>query len=164
MRRDLDTLHITPHDLKMLMEDKPLQLKGKIMALDLGSQRIGVAVSDATRTIAAAYGIIKHKSRHEDFARYREIIAAEEITLLVVGLPTRADGSDSDTAVWIRQYVAAFQETIDIPVEFWDESYTTMQAEESLARRGKRGKKAKERLDAVAAAFILQSYLDAQAV
>lgn len=134
------------------------------MALDLGRRRIGVAVSDATRTIAAAYGVIKHKSRHEDFARYREIIAEEEITLLVVGLPTRSDGSDSDTAVWVRQYMAAFQKTIDIPVKFWDESFTTLQAEESLALRGKRGKKAKERVDAVAAAFILQSYLDAQPI
>ena len=136
---------------------------GKIMALDLGSVRVGVAVSDETRLIAQSYGVIKRKSREEDFARYGRIIEEQEITLLVIGLPTKADGSDSDTAVWIRDYAADLQQHIDIPIEFWDESYSTVKAEESLRQRGKRGKKARQRVDAVAAAFILQSYLDAQA-
>ena len=134
---------------------------GKIMALDLGSVRVGVAVSDETRLIARSYGVIKRKSREEDFARYGRIIAEEKITLLVIGLPTKADGSDSDTAVWIRDYAADLQEHIDVPIVFWDESYSTVKAEESLRLRGKRGKRARQRVDAVAAAFILQSYLDA---
>jgi putative Holliday junction resolvase len=133
------------------------------MALDLGSVRVGVAVSDETRLIAQSYGVIKRKSREEDFARYGRIIEEQEISLLVIGLPTKADGSDSDTAVWIRDYAADLQRHIDVPIQFWDESYSTVKAEESLRRRGKRGKKARQRVDAVAAAFILQSYLDAQA-
>ena len=146
----------------MIEDDTPtFEHKGRAMALDLGSKRIGVAVCDPTRTIAQSYGVIKRKSRVEDFERYEEIIAEEEITLLVVGLPTRIDGSDSDTAVWIRGYIEELSHRIDIPVEFWDESYTTVMAEESLRQRGKRGKKARERVDAVAAAIILQSYLDA---
>lgn len=131
------------------------------MALDVGSKRIGIAISDATRTIAGSYSVIQRKSRQEDFARYRRIISDEEVTLLIVGLPTRSDGSDSTIAAWIRDYTTAFGRTTAVPIEFWDESFTSMQAEESLALRGKRGKKAKERVDAVAAAFILQSYLDA---
>lgn len=133
------------------------------MALDLGSVRVGVAVSDETRLIAQSYGVIKRKSREEDFARYGRIIAEQAITLLVIGLPTKADGSDSDTAVWIRDYAADLQRHIDVPIAFWDESYSTVKAEESLRQRGRRGKKARQRVDAVAAAFILQSYLDAQA-
>ena len=133
------------------------------MALDVGSKRIGVAVCDPTRTIAQSYEVVKRTSRKADYARYLEIMAKEEITLLVVGLPTRIDGSDSDTAVWIRDYIAEFSEQTDIPIEFWDESYTTVMAEESLRQRGKRGKKARQRVDAVAAAIILQSYLDAHA-
>lgn len=148
----------------MIAEDTPtFEIKGRVMALDLGSKRIGVAVCDPTRTIAQSYGVIKRKSRVEDFERYEQIIAEEDITLLIVGLPTRIDGSDSDTAVWIRDYIEEFSNRIDIPVEFWDESYTTVMAEESLRQRGKRGKKARERVDAVAAAIILQSYLDAHA-
>lgn len=131
------------------------------MALDLGSARVGVAVSDETRLIAQSYGVIKRKSREEDFARYGRIIAEQEITLLVIGLPTKADGSDSNTAVWIRDYAVDLQQHIDVPIVFWDESYSTVKAEESLRQRGKRGKKARQRVDAVAAAFILQSYLDA---
>ncbi|HFQ93849.1 MAG TPA: Holliday junction resolvase RuvX, partial [Anaerolineae bacterium] len=122
---------------------------------------VGVAVSDEMRLIARSYGVIKRKSREEDFARYGRIIAEEKITLLVIGLPTKADGSDSDTAVWIRDYAADLQEHIDVPIVFWDESYSTVKAEESLRLRGKRGKRARQRVDAVAAAFILQSYLDA---
>ena len=138
-----------------------LEVKGRVMSLDLGGRRIGVAVSDPTRTIATAYEVIKRRSRQKDFARYRDIITEQKIALIVVGLPTRSDGGDSDTAVWIRDYVAEFSQTIDIPIEFWDESYSTVRAEESLLRRGLRGKKVKERVDAVAAAFILQDYLDA---
>ncbi|MCA9945231.1 MAG: Holliday junction resolvase RuvX [Ardenticatenaceae bacterium] len=135
---------------------------GRVMALDLGSVRIGVAISDPTRTIAQSYGVVKRKSREEDFARYQQILAEQQVTLLVVGLPTTSEGGDSDTAVWIRNYMAEFSQQCDIPVEFWDESFTTVRAEESLRQRGKRGKKARQQVDAVAAAFILQSYLDAQ--
>jgi len=131
------------------------------MALDLGSKRIGVAVSDSIRMIASSYGVIKRGSRQQDYARYREIIAEQKITLLVVGLPTRADGSDSDTAVWIRDYIAELSQKIDIPIEFWDESHSTLRAEQSLHLRGQYGKKARKRIDAVAAAIILQDYLDA---
>lgn len=134
---------------------------GRVMALDLGSKRVGVALSDPTRTIARSYGVLKRKSRVEDFARYRQILAEQQVTLLVVGLPTTAEGGDSETAVWIRDYINAFSRQCDIPIQFWDESFTTVRAEESLRQRGKRGKKARRQVDAVAAAFILQSYLDA---
>ncbi|MCL4264571.1 MAG: Holliday junction resolvase RuvX [Anaerolineae bacterium] len=143
------------------MEGHIFEKKGRVMALDVGSKRVGIAISDATRTIAGSYSVIQRQSRQADFARYRQIIAEQGVTLLIVGLPTRSDGSDSDMATWIRDYATAFSQTTTIPIEFWDESFTTRQAEESLALRGQRGKKAKERVDAVAAAFILQSYLDA---
>lgn len=134
---------------------------GRVMALDLGSKRIGVAISDPTRTIAQSYGVVKRKSREEDFARYQQIMAEQKVTLLVVGLPTTSEGGDSDTAVWIRDYIAEFRLLCEVPIQFWDESFTTVKAEESLRQRGKRGKKARQQVDAVAAAFILQSYLDA---
>ena len=137
------------------------QYPGRIMALDLGSKRIGVAISDPTRTIAKSYGVVKRKSREEDFARYQQILAEQQVTLLLVGLPTKSDGGDSDTAVWIRGYMAEFSQQCEVPIQFWDESFTTVKAEESLRMRGKRGKKARQQVDAVAAAFILQSYLDA---
>lgn len=133
------------------------------MALDLGEKRIGVAVSDPTRTIAKAYGVLGRKSRLEDYQRYANIIAQQEVTLLVMGLPVPLSGVEGQRAAWVRNYTAELSQHIDVPIEYWDESFSTKQAEASLRARGKRGKKVKERVDAVAAAFILQDYLDAHA-
>ena len=139
-----------------------LPYPGRVMALDLGSKRIGVAISDPTRTIAQSYGVVKRKSREADFARYLQIMTEQQVTLLLVGLPTTAEGEDSETAVWIRDYIAEFSQQCAVPIQFWDESFTTVQAEESLRQRGTRGKKARQQVDAVAAAFILQTFLDAE--
>jgi len=133
------------------------------MALDLGEKRIGVAISDPTRTIAKSYGVLSRKSRREDFQRYANIIALEEVKLVVIGLPVPLSGIEGQRAAWVRDYTAEFGTHIDVPIEFWDESFSTKRAEASLRARGKRGKKVKERVDAVAAAFILQDYLDAHA-
>ena len=132
------------------------------MALDLGEKRIGVAISDELRLIAKSYAVIKRKSRREDFARYQTIIAEQNITLLVIGLPITLGGTDSQKTTWVRDYADDLRSHITIPITFWDESLTTVEAEASLRERGVRGKKAKERVDAVAAAFILQNYLDAK--
>lgn len=138
-----------------------METKGKVMAVDLGEKRIGVAVSDTTRMIAKAYGVIKRGSRKEDFQRYSQIIEQEAIELLVMGLPIPLSGVEGQRAAWVRDYTAELSSHIEVPVVFWDESFSTKQAEASLRARGKRGKKVKERVDAVAAAFILQDYLDA---
>ncbi len=140
-----------------------MQYKGRVMALDLGEKRIGVAVSDPLRMIASAYGVVERTSRQADFARYRAIIAEQDIQLLVVGLPVPLSGVEGERAAWVRGYTAELANHVDIPIVFWDEALTTIQAEESLRQRGQRGKKARQRVDAVAAAFILQSYLDAHA-
>lgn len=135
-------------------------VKGRVMALDLGERRIGVAVSDSLRMIAKAHSVVRRRSRREDFARYAAIIAEQEATLLVVGLPVPLSGVEGAKAAWVRDYTADLQTHINIPTVFWNEALTTKQAEASLRARGKRGKKVQERIDAVAAAFILQSYLD----
>ena len=140
-----------------------MEEKGKVLAIDLGEKRIGLAISDETRTIAAGYDVITRKSRQEDFERYADIIASQNITLLVMGLPITLSGEEGQRAAWVRDYSAALSKYISIPLEFWDERFSTKQAEASLHARGKRGKKARERVDAVAAAFILQDYLDAHA-
>jgi putative holliday junction resolvase len=137
--------------------------KGKILAIDLGEKRIGLAVSDETRTIATGFGVLTRKSRREDFERYAEIIEAQRITLIVMGLPITLSGEEGQRAAWIRDYSAELSQNITIPLEFWDERFSTKQAQASLHARGKRGKKMRARVDAVAAAFILQDYLDAHA-
>lgn len=139
------------------------ELKGRVLALDLGEKRIGVAVSDATRTIAKSLTVFKRKSRKEDYATIAHLIAEQQANLLVVGLPVPFSGIEGEKAAWVRHYAAELQQHLAIPIEFWDEALTTVQAYDSMRQRGKSAKQAKDRIDAVAAAFILQSYLDAQA-
>jgi putative Holliday junction resolvase len=135
--------------------------RGKVLAIDLGEKRIGLAVSDETRTIAASYGVIMRQSRREDVARYAAIVEQEEIALVVVGLPITMDGQEGQRARWVRDYANELQRLLPVPVTLWDERFSTKQAAASLRLRGKRGKQAQDRIDAVAAAFILQDYLDA---
>ena len=134
------------------------------MALDLGEKRIGVAVSDELRMIARSHSVVKRTSRVADYAKYQNIIAQEKITLLVVGLPVTLGGEEGSKAKWTRDYAGQFGKQIDIPIVFFDEALTTVEAEASMRVRNIRGKKARAQVDAVAAAFILQNYLDSESM
>jgi putative Holliday junction resolvase len=135
--------------------------KGKVMALDLGEKRIGVAVSDELRMIARSHSVLRRKSRREDYERYARIIEEERICLLVVGLPVTLSGDEGEKAAWVRDYTTELGRFIRTPIVYWDESLTTVDALSSLRDRGVGRKRVGQKLDAVAAAFILQSYLDA---
>lgn len=138
------------------------RMPGRVMALDLGEKRIGIARSDPTRTIASPFMVLNRKSRADDFARYLAIIEEQAVTLIVVGLPITLGGDEGQRAAWVRDYADDFGRHIDIPIVFQDESLTTVAATEALHAQGRRGRKLKGRVDAVAATLILQSYLDAQ--
>lgn len=135
---------------------------GRVMALDLGEKRIGIAISDATRTIASPHSVLNRTSRAADFAAYARLIAEQQITLLVVGLPITLGGEEGQRAIWVRDYATDLAGHLNIPIAFWDESLTTVAATAALHAQGHRGRKVKDRVDAVAATLILQSYLDAQ--
>src|SRR5690606_9744806 len=100
---------------EMAFELVDTPLPGPILGIDLGEKRIGLAVSDAGRMLARSYGVMSRKSRREDFARYNQIIAERGITLVVMGLPLLADGSDSATTAWVRHYSAELAENIPVP-------------------------------------------------
>lgn len=137
-------------------------MPGRVMALDLGEKRIGIAVSDPTRTIASPFMVLNRKSRADDFARYLAIVEEQAVTLIVVGLPITLGGEEGQRAAWVRDYAEDFGRHIDIPIVFQDESLTTVTATDALHAQGRRGRKLKDRVDAIAATLILQSYLDAQ--
>jgi putative Holliday junction resolvase len=141
-----------------------MELKGRVMAIDLGEKRIGLAISDPLRLVAQAHSVIKRKSRREDFARYQQVIAEQDITLVVMGLPVPLSGIEGDKAAWVRDYSADLQTHLTVPVILWDEALSTKRAEASLRAQGRKLKKIKERVDAVAAAFILQDYLEANEI
>jgi putative Holliday junction resolvase len=135
--------------------------EGRILALDLGEKRIGVAISDETRTIARPVAVLKRQSRSEDFDRINEIVDEHAVSLLLVGLPLLTSGEEGEKAAWMRDYASDLQRKLGLTLRYWDESFTTVEAEASLRERGIRGRRGRQRIDAVAAAFILQSYLDA---
>jgi putative Holliday junction resolvase len=134
---------------------------GRILALDLGEKRIGVAVSDESRTIARAERTLLRASRLADFEKIGAIVDEQGITLLVVGLPVPLSGIEGPRVAWVRDYAADLARRLGHPVILWDESFTTIEAQAALRAQGKRGRKSRQRVDAVAAAIILQSFLDA---
>ena len=138
----------------------------RILALDVGERRVGVAVSDPTGTIARPLHTIRRASRADDFAAIAHLVDAYQAEAVVVGQPLSLDGCAGPQARRVARYADALAETLAIPVISWDERFSTARADEIL--RETRGERAKRRaradgeIDAIAAAVILQRYLDSK--
>jgi putative Holliday junction resolvase len=131
----------------------------RALGLDLGSKRIGVAVSSGT--IASPLTVVERgRSRRHDHERIAAIVVDEEAELVVVGLPLSLSGQDGPAARAARKEVAALATVVGVPVETYDERFTTVTAERALAASGVRGAARRQVVDKVAAAVILQSWLD----
>jgi putative Holliday junction resolvase len=136
----------------------------RYLALDLGGRRIGIALSDTTGMIARSLEVMERASRVADFAHIAELIARYDVEALVVGLPLNMDGTEGPKAAWVRDYSAALEEAVGCPVHLWDERLSTEEAEDIIHRQGKTVRETKEWIDAVAAAVILQNFLDHQSM
>jgi putative Holliday junction resolvase len=142
------------------------------MALDVGDERIGVALSDQSGFLARPLEIIARRPGPSSFVRIAEIIAQYGVELIVVGLPLMPDGSEGEQVRSTRAYVAGLTQHADVPIVYWDERLTTFRAREIIAEQesvrgrggrrktGTRSGKRRRRDDAIAAAVILQEYLD----
>jgi putative Holliday junction resolvase len=137
----------------------------RILALDIGEKRIGVALSDPLRMMARPMLVIMRTSRREDFASIGRLVAENQVSLVVCGYPLSLDGSEGPQGRRIRRYAERLAETLDVPIELWDESYSTVEAEElmQVSRKKMTPQQRRRWVDAVAAAVILQSYLDSAA-
>ena len=140
----------------------------RFMALDIGERRIGIAVSESG-ILATPHSVLYRKSKKEDFARLRRMIEALAVERVVVGLPYSLSGDEEigPQARRIKRYAEALAKTTDVPFEYFDESYSTVDAEAYLVGRNsgkegdrKRPKRGKASIDAAAAAVILQNYLN----
>jgi putative Holliday junction resolvase len=131
------------------------------MGLDVGERRIGVAIADELGLIASPLAIVERRSG--DLEEIRTLAASRGVTLLVLGMPTGMSGREGPQAATVRAFADELRAAVgaEIGLEFWDERLTTAVAERAQRAGGRRGKR-KERVDAVAAAVILQGYLDAQ--
>jgi len=132
----------------------------RILALDYGTKRIGVAVSDELKLIAQPLEFIPAEPFGAFLARLAEIIREKEVEAVVVGLPRNMDGSYGPAAAKVREFVAALRTSIPTPIHTWDERLTTVQAQRMLIEGGVRRRDRKHAVDKTAAAILLQSYLD----
>ena len=138
----------------------------RVAALDIGERRIGVAVSDVTGTLARPVGVLQTSGLEGDalerVASEVARLAAEEdgLATLVVGLPRHLDGSPSEMTSRVEAFAARLGSTTNLPVVLQDERLTSREAESRLALRDKNWRSRKKRLDAAAAAILLQEYLD----
>jgi putative Holliday junction resolvase len=135
---------------------------GRILALDVGEKRIGVAVSDETATLARPLTTITRASRRDDFGRIAQLAVEQRVECVVAGYPLSLSGAEGPQAQRVRRYVEALAQGLSVPVEMWDERYTTVAATERLRDAGTRRRRDRGQLDAAAAAVLLQDYLDAR--
>jgi putative Holliday junction resolvase len=131
-----------------------------MLGLDIGERRIGVAVSDEMGTIASPVGLIRRE--RDVAAEVRALVAQYGAVRVVAGLPIGMSGREGPQAQAVRAFVDELAAQLAVPVEFYDERLSTAVAERSLIAGGTRRAKRREKVDAVAAAVILQGYLDHQ--
>jgi putative Holliday junction resolvase len=132
----------------------------RILALDHGSKRIGVAVSDETKTIAQSLEYIPAEPFADILARLKQLLVEKEIDLILVGLPRNMDGSYGPAAQKVEAFAAVLKTAIAVPIKMWDERLTSTMANRILIQGNVRRQKRKEKVDKMAAAILLQSYLD----
>jgi putative Holliday junction resolvase len=133
----------------------------RILALDHGTKRIGVAVSDELKMIAQPLEFVPAEPFADFLARLKEILREKEVELILIGMPRNMDGSYGPAALKVQEFMAALRGAITIPIKAWDERLTSVQANRLLIQGNVRRDERKQKVDKMAAAILLQSYLDA---
>ncbi len=133
---------------------------GRLLSLDVGEKRIGVAICDETRTLARPLLTLKRASKKEDFAKLAALCREQQIEKIIVGLPKTLRNEEGPQAQRVRRYADELQATLNLPIDFWDERFSSVDAQERLAASSPRTRR-KGEIDSAAAAIILQEYLDA---
>lgn len=131
----------------------------RIIALDIGTKTIGVAVSDELHITANGLKTIQRINDRSDIAELKEITDEYTPEKIIAGLPYLIDGSLGERGKNIEAFALKVQEKLGIPVEFWDESFSTVNAEQALIKGNMSRKKRKKVIDKMAAVVILQDYL-----
>ncbi len=136
----------------------------RVLSLDVGEKRIGVALSDSSRTIAQALKVITTSgSQARDIAEIKTLVNMYDVSLVVVGLPKNLDGSLGERARRIIQFSEKIQQATGVSVDLWDERFTTNEAHRIYDMAAVKRKKRRDTIDMLAAQLILQGYLDAHA-
>lgn len=132
----------------------------KVLGLDIGEKRIGIAVSDALRYTAQGLKVLDRRSMADDIGEIQELVDTLEVSEVVVGLPKNMDGSLGAGAQKILSFVSTLEEALSIPIVLWDERWTTVEATRMLLEADVTRRKRRKVVDKIAAVLILQGYLD----
>jgi len=135
----------------------------RILAIDHGMRRMGIAISDELKTIAQPLEFIPAEPFEALLDRLQTIMADKPVELILVGMPRNMDGTYGPAAEKVRVFVDSLKARLPVPIRTWDERLTTVQANRFLIAADVKRRDRKQKVDQTAAAILLQSYLDAQA-
>jgi putative Holliday junction resolvase len=139
-------------------QDKP----GRVLALDVGSRTIGLAVSDPLGITAQGLPTLRRKNKRTDLAALAEVIDSYGVIEMVVGLPLRMSGAEGRQSEKMREFVAVLQKHFDVPIHLWDERLTSVEANRVLRESEMSIRKRAEVVDQLAAVLILQNWMEAR--
>ena len=131
----------------------------RLMAIDYGDARTGVAISDLTGSIVGTTLVVPSYSREKTLSQLKELVEQHGVTELVMGFPKNMDGTEGPRAALYREFAGLLQEATGLEPVLWDERRTTVDAHRILSDNNRHGKKRKVTVDAVAASLILEGYL-----
>ena len=132
----------------------------RVLAIDLGSKRIGLAISDATGTIAQGLETLQKQNNASDYDKIIKICRSRGVEACVVGFPLHLSGGLSEEAQRVTGWVEGLKKVLGCPVELWDERLTSREATRTMIRAGLSRKRQKEKCDIISATLILQNYLE----
>jgi putative Holliday junction resolvase len=135
-------------------------LQSRILALDLGKRRIGLAVSDLLGLTAQGLTTLERRNRQSDLAELKRLVKEYDVGMILVGQPLHMDGRAGTQAENAQDFAAGLHRHLGLPVEMWDERLTTAEAQRVLKMSGVSLNKRRQAVDQMAAVILLQSYLD----
>jgi putative Holliday junction resolvase len=135
----------------------------RILGLDVGERRIGVAIADEGVPVALPVTVVERSDLPTDLDALARLVQEQGAEAVVIGLPISLNGSLGPQAQAVKAFGQELAARLSLPIEYWDERLSTVEAQRRLTSAGRRGPKAKARRDAAAAAIVLQGYLDSKA-
>jgi putative Holliday junction resolvase len=143
--------------------EQPVSEYTRILALDLGKKRIGLAVSDELGITAQGLPTLERRNKRLDFAALMALVKENNVRQIVLGLPLRMSGEEGTQADWVRAFAEELKGYVDVPIDLRDERWTSKQAERVLMGSGVKQGERKSAIDRLSAVILLQDYLDSGA-
>lgn len=144
------------------MAEQSGDYKMKIMGIDFGEKRAGISLSDHSKKIGFPFKTIEFKNTDEFIRKIKDIVEKEGVCEIVLGNPLNMDGEKGEMSIKIENLKIKIENLIKIPIILWDERWTTIEAEKYLIKADFSREKRKKKIDTLASAIILQSYLDSK--